>query len=114
MLGVDNTSEILYHYLRELHVKVSKMTVHRLLDNPLGNSMRGISDALDSLHINNAAYQLPKEYLDELEAPCIVIMNDNDFPFCLIEKIEETHITLSHSQRLRVSKQQYLTEGRVS
>ena len=26
MLGVDNTSEILYHYLRELHVKVSKMT----------------------------------------------------------------------------------------
>ena len=52
MLGVDNTSEILYHYLRELHVKVSKMTVHRLLDNPLGNSMRGISDALDSLHIN--------------------------------------------------------------
>ena len=108
MLGVDNTSEILYHYLRELHVKVSKMTVHRLLDNPLGNSMRGISDALDSLHINNAAYQLPKEYLDELEAPCIVIMNDNDFPFCLIEKIEETHITLSHSQRLRVSKQQFL------
>lgn len=35
-------------------------------------------------------------------------MNDNDFPFCLIEKIEETHITLSHSQRLRVSKQQFL------
>lgn len=28
MLGVDNTSEILYHYLRELHVKVSKMTVY--------------------------------------------------------------------------------------
>lgn len=74
MLGVDNTSEILYHYLRELHVKVSKMTVHRLLDNPLGNSMRGISDALDSLHINNAVYQLPKEYLEKLEAPCIMIM----------------------------------------
>lgn len=84
------------------------MTVHRLLDTPLGNSMRDISDALDSLHVSNAAYQLPKEYLDELEAPCIVIMNDNDSPFCLIEKIEETHITLSHSQRLRVSKQQFL------
>lgn len=108
MLGVDNTSEVLYHYLRALHVKVSTMTVHRLLDTPLGNSMRGISDALDSLHVSNAAYQLPKEYLDELEAPCIVIMNDNDSPFCLIEKIEETHITLSHSQRLRVSKQQFL------
>ena len=108
MLGVDNTSEVLYHYLRALHVKVSTMTVHRLLDTPLGNSMRDISDALDSLHVSNAAYQLPKEYLDELEAPCIVIMNDNDSPVCLIEKIEETHITLSHSQRLRVSKQQFL------
>ena len=108
MLGVDNTSEVLYHYLRALHVKVSTMTVHRLLDTPLGNSMRDISDALDSLHVSNAAYQLPKEYLDELEAPCIVIMNDNDSPFCLIEKIEETHITLSHSQRLRVNKQQFL------
>ena len=108
MLGVDNTSEVLYHYLRALHVKVSTMTAHRLLDTPLGNSMRDISDALDSLHVSNAAYQLPKEYLDELEAPCIVIMNDNDSPFCLIEKIEETHITLSHSQRLRVSKQQFL------
>lgn len=108
MLGVDNTSEVLYHYLRALHVKVSTMTVHRLLDTPLGNSMRDISDALDSLHVSNAVYQLPKEYLDELEAPCIVIMNDNDSPFCLIEKIEETHITLSHSQRLRVSKQQFL------
>lgn len=108
MLGVDNTSEVLYHYLRALHVKVSTMTVHRLLDTPLGNSMRDISDALDSLHVSNAAYQLPKEYLDELEAPCIVIMNDNDSPFCMIEKIEETHITLSHSQRLRVSKQQFL------
>ena len=66
MLEVDNTSEVLYHYLHALHVKVSKMTIHRLLDNPLGNSMRGISDALDSLHINNAVYQLPKEFLDKL------------------------------------------------
>lgn len=55
MLGVDNTGKVLYHYLRALHVKVSKTTVYRLLDTPLGNSMRGISDALDSStmrHIN--------------------------------------------------------------
>lgn len=108
MLRVDNTSEVLYHYLGALHVQVSKMNVHRLLNTPLGNSMRGISDALDSLHINNAVYQLPKEYLEKLEAPCIVIINDSDSPFCLVEKIEETYITLSHSQRLRVSKQQFL------
>lgn len=92
MSGVDNTSEVFYHYLRALHVKVSKMTVHRLLDNPLGNSMRGISDALDSLHINNAVYQLPTEYFDKLESPFIAVTSDNDSPFCLVEEIEEAYI----------------------
>ena len=110
MLEVDNTSGILYHYLRALHVKVSKMTVRRLLDNPLGNSMRSISDALDSLHINNAVYQLPTEYFDKLESPFIAVTNDNDSPFCLVEEIEEAYITItiSHHQHMRVSKQQFL------
>ena len=40
MLEVDNTGKVLYHYLHALHVKVSKTTVYRLLDTPLGNSMR--------------------------------------------------------------------------
>ena len=110
MSGVDNTSEVFYHYLRALHVKVSKMTVHRLLDNPLGNSMRGISDALDSLHINNAVYQLPTEYFDKLESPFIAVTSDNDSPFCLVEEIEEAYITITipHYQHMRVSKQQFL------
>ena len=110
MLGVDNTDGILYHYLRVLHVKVSKVTVRRLLDNPLGNSMRGISDALDILHINNAVYQLPAEYLDKLESPLIAVTNDNDSPFCLVEKMEKGHviITTPHTRHIRVSKQQFL------
>ena len=64
MLGVDNTGKVLYHYLRALHVKVSRTTVYRLLNTPLGNSMRGISAALDSLNLNNAAYHIPKADLD--------------------------------------------------
>lgn len=110
MSEVDNTSRILYHYLRALHVKVSKMTVRRLLDNPLGNSMRGISDALDALHINNGVYQLPKDYLDKLENPCIATTTENDSPFCLVERIEEEYIiiTTSHAQQMRVTKQQFL------
>lgn len=45
MTEVDNTAIVLYHYLRALSVKVSRGTVHRLLDTPLGDSIRGISDA---------------------------------------------------------------------
>lgn len=110
MSEVDNTSRILYHYLRALHVKVSKMTVRQLLDNPLGNSMRGISDALDALHIRNEVYQLPKEYLNELKCPCIAVTADNNAPYCLIEKIEKETITITiHNTRHKsVSKRQFL------
>ena len=59
MLGVDNaTSEVVHHFLRSLTVKVSRTTVCRLLDSPLGNTMQGISDALNALHVNNVVYQL--------------------------------------------------------
>ena len=58
MLGVDNaTSEVVHHFLRSLTVKVSRTTVCRLLDSPLGNTMQGISDALNALHVNNVVYQ---------------------------------------------------------
>ena len=51
MLGDDYaTSEVVHHFLRSLTVKVSRTTICRLLDNPLGNTMQGISDALDALH----------------------------------------------------------------
>lgn len=66
MLGVDNaTSEVVHHFLRSLTVKVSRTTVCRLLDSPLGNTMQGISDALNALHVNNVVYQLQPKYLEK-------------------------------------------------
>ena len=54
MAEVDNNiAVVLYHYLRVLSVKVSRSTVHRLLDTPLGDGIRGISDALDMLLVKN-------------------------------------------------------------
>ena len=72
MLGVDNaTSEVVHHFLRSLTVKVSRTTVCRLLDSPLGNTMQGISDALNALHVNNVVYQLQPKYLEKLHGlPC--------------------------------------------
>lgn len=72
MLGVDNaTSEVVHHFLRSLTVKVSRTTVCRLLDSPLGNTMQGISDALNALHVNNVVYQLQPKYLEKLHGPFI-------------------------------------------
>lgn len=60
--------------LQELGVKVPNSVIRHLLDTPVGNTMRGISDALDSLHIDNSVYQLPKEYLKELDYPYLMVL----------------------------------------
>lgn len=88
MTEVENTSTILYRYLRTLSVKVSKGTVYSLLDTPVGNSMRGISDALDALHIKNEVYQLPAslDYLLQLDAPFITMLEVDKNPFCVVTK----------------------------
>lgn len=87
MIEVDNTSIVLYHYLRALSVKVSRSTVHRLLDTPLGDSIRGISDALDILHVKNEVYKLPSsDYFSHLESPFITMLQVDINPFCVVTK----------------------------
>ena len=39
MTEVNNIDIVLYHYLRALSVKVSRGTVRRLLNTPLGDSI---------------------------------------------------------------------------
>ena len=87
MAEVDNIAVVLYHYLRLLSVKVSRSTVHRLLDTPLGDSIRGISDALDVLHVKNEVYQLPSsDYFSQLESPFITMLKVDKNPFCIVAK----------------------------
>ena len=106
---VENTGFVLIRFLRALHVKVSRMTVCRLLDNPLGNSLRGMSDALDMLHIDNAVYQLPVEYFNKLESPFIAVINDKNAPFCLVERSKDTDIIITVPRKnIKVSRQQFL------
>ena len=90
MLGVDNaTSEVVHHFLRSLTVKVSRTTVCRLLDSPLGNTMQGISDALNALHVNNVVYQLQPKYLEKLHGHST---------FCLVEKIEPDRLIITTAE----------------
>ena len=72
MADIDYTMSILHRYLKELSIKVSYGRIRKLLATPMGCSVRGISDALDSLHITHEVYQLPATYLSKIEAlPCI-------------------------------------------
>lgn len=82
MKEVEN---ILYRYLQALSIKVSRSKIQHLLDTPVGNSMRGISDALDALHIKNEVYQFPSaEFFSQLEVPFITMLNKTEHPFCTV------------------------------
>lgn len=96
MLGNDNvTSEVVHHFLRSMAVKVSRTTVCRLLDNPLGNTMQGISNALDALHVKNVVYHLQSKRLEGLCSPFITQLETSHSTFCLVEKIEPDRLIIT-------------------
>ena len=109
-MSVDtHTASLLYRYLRMLSVRVDRGTVARLLAHPLGNSMRGLSDALDGLEVRNAAYQLPPEYFGQLEAPFIAVTRQAEEPFCLVERLHGTMLTVyTRGRRIRVDREAFL------
>ncbi|WP_039969569.1 vitamin K epoxide reductase family protein [Bacteroides fluxus] len=104
MTAVDNTSIVLYRYLRSLSVKVSRSTVYRLLDTPVGSSMRGISDALDALHIKNEVYQLPpsSDYFAQVEVPFITMLQVDENPFHVVTKKDDSIVEFENSKRIGV------------
>lgn len=104
MTTTNDTSNVLYCFLRALSVKVSWRTVHRLLDTPVGNSMRGISDALDALHIENAVYRLPSspDFFMQLVPPFIATLHSDDYPFCVVTKRGDSIVEIGGSQRVGV------------
>ena len=108
---MTDTVSLLYRYLRLLAVRVDRGTVRRLLAHPLGDSMRGLSDALDALGVKNAVYQLPAEYLDQVEAPFIAVTRQEAHPFCLVERKEGNRFTVYvQSKRMSVSQETFLSQ----
>ena len=92
MPGIDHTTYILYRYLKELSVKISNGSIRQSLDTPMGNTLRGISDALDEFHIVHEVYQLPAEYLKELECPFISVIQNGHF--CIVKNMNEKEVML--------------------
>lgn len=106
MMTVNDTGIVLYRYLRALSVKVSRGTVHRLLDTPAGNSLRGISDALDALRIKNEVYRLPpsEDYFAQVDAPFITMLQKGKNPFYMTAK-RTTSTWISANQKITRIKQ---------
>ena len=99
MTEVDNTGWVLHRYLRALSVRVSRGTVQHLLAHSMGSSMRGISDALDTLHVLNAVYQLPsRDYFSQLDSPFIAMRKVDRNPFCLVTRRNDSIVVYQTSE----------------
>lgn len=86
---MNQTYYILKEFLHILGVEIPNVVIKRMLDSPVGNTMRGISDALDLLNIENEVYQLPVEYLKELEYPYLMVLPHRKNVFTLIANAKE-------------------------
>lgn len=100
MWSTNKTAKVLDCYLRQMAVKVSRARIQQLLNTPVGNTIRGMSDALDELRINNAVYQLPSEYFNELEIPFIAALHSSESPFCVVEKKNDTAVSITDSDAI--------------
>lgn len=110
-MAMTDTVSLLYRYLRLLSVLVDRGTVRRLLTHPLGDSLRGLSDALDALGVKNAAYQLPAEYLDQVETPFIAVTRKEAQPFCLVERRTKDGFTIfAQDKRETLSREDFLKQ----
>ena len=86
---MNHMQSVLKTLLQNLDSKVPDSVIYRLLDTPVGTSLRGISDALDSLHIENSVYQLPEEYLKELEFPYLMVLPNRKEAFIVVTNNNE-------------------------
>lgn len=86
---MNQTQRVLKTLLQNLDVHIPDSDIRRLLDTPVGTSLRGISDALDTLYIENSVYQLPKEYLKELDYPYLMVLPDQKEAFAVVTNDKE-------------------------
>lgn len=93
---IDNKVYILSLYLRSLGIRIPMRIVQENLDTPIANTVRGISYALDCLHIQHDVYQIPKEYFDQIDSSFITTLNDDE-RYCMLKRINDGNFQISYS-----------------
>lgn len=88
--------QTLNQFLQSLGIKVPNSVIRELLETPVGTTLRGLSDALDSLDIENNVYQLPEEYLKELDYPYLMVLPNRKKGFAVITDDNNKEMIMSN------------------
>ncbi|HEU5166858.1 MAG TPA: vitamin K epoxide reductase family protein, partial [Chitinophagaceae bacterium] len=79
-------STTVYNWLREMKIPVSKTYINQhLLSHPEYPSLLSITDTLTELRIENAAVQIQKDQLHEVDIPFLAHLNGNGGEFVIIK-----------------------------
>ena len=83
-------------FIQKQGFKIEKNILKDIMDYyPKVSSLYDISDILLDCEIYNIPIKIDREDLDEIPLPCLIETNEGDF--MLLEKIEESSVTLSRN-----------------
>lgn len=88
-------SKLLQALLRKSDIRVDPLRTEEILSrHPLPHSIRSLSDTLDELHVPNMVCRLEFEQLFEIEGPFIAVAGREEYPFHLVEKVDNARRTV--------------------
>ena len=87
-------ASVLDVYLQSYGINIHFQKLLNLLNNPIGNSFKGLCNALEHLHIKNEVFHIPSDLLSQMKVPNIVQLQSQNHPLGIITKIDSKEIRL--------------------
>lgn len=111
----SNILNVSFCYLQKLGIPVTKTSLkERLLTNPYYPSLFSLSNVFERLNIDNEAYNIEPEKLNELETPFIAYLKNQTTgkDFVLVTSVDDNHVQyISDNKKERtVNKEKFLKD----
>ena len=96
--GQQSLTEVVFSFLQQIPVRVTRSTVHTTLQNhPDYPSLLSISDVLKQWNVEALAVKTDKQKLRELPLPFIANVKDKHIAFVTITNVTETYVEFKSS-----------------
>lgn len=94
-MNYNTVPEFLYLFLQKIKINTNFLQIREFYSqHPLPHSFRALSDTLDKLYIENIVCVLSFEQLFEIEGPFVVMTDNKEFPFSMVERINKINKTI--------------------
>ena len=111
----SNITNVAFNYLQKLNIPVTKTTLKESLQtNPYYPSLYSLSNVFERFNIDNEAYKIDKEKIDELQPPFIAYVRNQPTgkDFVLVTSVTENEVKYiaENNKEKTVAKEKFLQE----